>query len=109
MPISDFLDFMPDTVTIYRWLSGGVSGAPTYSSSGAPYSARIEMKNRLVISSEGREVLARGRVILGTMVAPSVKDKIVLPSEYIPISPPILAVNLVSDEDGAHHVVLEIG
>ena len=107
--ISEFLDFMPDTVTIYPWTGQSVSGVPSYSGSGTSYPCHIELKNHLIVDAQGREVLARGRVILGTSTVIGIKDKIVLPSEYIPISPPMLAVNVMPDEGGNHHVTIEIG
>jgi hypothetical protein len=105
---------MPDTVSINAWLSQSVSGQPSYSPTATTHPCRIEMKNHLVVNWEGREVLAKGRVFLGTtfggsVPVPSVKDKITLPVEYTPLSPPILAVNVQPDEMGTHHVTLEIG
>ncbi len=107
--ISDFLDFMPDSVTIYAWVSQSVSGVPTYSGTGTAYPCRIELKNHLVIDQQGREVMARGRVILGSAAVIGFKDKITLPSEYVPTNPPIIAVNVVPDEIGNHHTTIEIG
>jgi hypothetical protein len=107
--ISEWLDLMADTVTITPWTGQSVSGVPTYGGTPVSYSAYINMKNRLIVDAQGREILAKGRVILGTTTLVSVKDKITLPSDYVPQSPPILAVNLVPDELGTHHVTLDIG
>lgn len=107
--VGEFLDFMADTVTINAWTGQSVSGVPTYSSSAVTYPAYIEMKNHFIIGSEGRQVMAKGRVFLGTNAMVSVKDKITLPAEYVPASPPILAVNRANDEGGSHHTTLEIG
>lgn len=106
--VDDFLDFMPETVTIYPFTSVSVSGSPTYSSTGTPYPARIEMKNRVIVV-RGREVNSIGRVFMGTTTAPDIKDKIVLPSKYSPVSPPIIDVNPTNDEFGTHHVTLWLG
>lgn len=107
--INEFLDFMADTVTIYAWTGQSVSGVPSYSVSGTTYTCRVELANHLIVDAQGREVLARGRIIMGTTTTIGIKDKIVLPAEYIPTSPPILAVNVEPDENGNHHVTLEIG
>lgn len=107
--ISEFLDFMPDTVSFNAYSSQSVSGVPTYSATTTTYQCRVELKNRKVIDSKGREVMARGRVYLGTSAVIGIKDKITLPSEYLPINPPIIAVNVVPDESGNHHTVIEIG
>lgn len=109
MPISDWLDMMPETITMNVWVSQDVTGKPTYSSTGVPYRARVELKNRMIVDHYGKEVMARGRVFLATATTPSVKDKVTLPTGYVPVSPPILAVNVQADEAGGHHVVLEIG
>lgn len=108
-PIEDFLDMMPDTVTIYAFQSQTVAGLPTYATTGTPYRCHIRMKNHMIVDAAGREILARGRIVLGTRNVISVKDKIVLPSEYVPVSPPILAVNVATDESGNHHTTVEIG
>lgn len=106
---SDWLDFMPDEVTITPWTAHSVSGVPTYGGTPRTHPARIEMKNHLCIDASGREILARGRVFMGTTTIPSVKDKITLPAEYVPVSPPIISVNPISDETGIHHITIEIG
>jgi hypothetical protein len=109
MAVSDWADFMPETVNIKARTGLSVSGVPTYESSGTDYMARIELKNRLVISFDGREVMARGRVYLGTVDNIAITSKLTLPAVYVPVSPPIIAVNIAADESGTHHVVLEIG
>lgn len=102
---------MPDTVLINAWTgyTGAGTAKPTFSSTTREYKCRIELKNHLVIDSHGREVMARGRVIMGTVAEVDVRDQVTLPDEYNPIKPPIIAVNLISDEDGPHHTTLEIG
>lgn len=107
--ISEFLDFMPDTVTIYPWTGQTVTGAPDYSPTGTTYDAYIEMENHLAVDAKGQQVLARGWVFLGSNAVVGIKDKIVLPDGFVPSSPPIISVNLVSDEAGNHHTELEIG
>lgn len=109
MSIADWLDMMPDQVTIFAWVSRSVSNVPTYSTTGVVYPAHIELKNRLIVAANGQEVMSRGRIYLGTAAIPDVKDKLVLPSNYVPLSPPILAVNVSTDENGDHNTILEIG
>ena len=106
--VSEWLDLMADTVTVAPWSSQSASGVPTYGAA-VSYTARVEMKNHLIVDAQGREVLARGRVFMATTTVPSVKDKVTLPSRYVPVSPPILAVSPASDNLGMHHVTLEIG
>lgn len=100
---------MPDTVTLNAFVSRDGQSKPTYSPTAVEYDARIELKNHLIVDKHGREVLAKGRVFLAMTTVPSVDDKLTLPAGYVPLTPPILAVNSVSDDVGSHHVVLEIG
>lgn len=108
-PVGLWLDMMADTVTIDPWVSQSVSGVPAYAGAPVTYPCYIEMKNHLIVDAAGREIMARGRVFMGSNVVASVKDKITLPSEYVPVSPPILAVNVATDESGNHHTTIEIG
>lgn len=107
--VSEWLDMMADTIYINSWLSNSVSGFPTYSGTQQSSLAYIEIKNHRIIDSMGREVMARGKVFMGSSLVVDVRDKLTLPSEYQPANPPILAVNIANDEKGNHHTVLEIG
>ena len=46
---------------------------------------------------------------MGTATAPGIKDLLTLPVGYLPLTPPIIAVNIQDDELGSHHTTLEIG
>lgn len=107
--IDEWLDMMSDTVTITPWTSQSGSGVPTYGGTAYTITCRIEMKNHLIIDNQGREIMARGRIIMATTTIPSILDQITLPSDYVPTNPPILAVNVEPDDISSHHVTLEIG
>lgn len=107
--VAEWLDMMASTITIDAWVSNSVSGVPSYAGAPVSYKAYIEIKNHRIIDSQGREVMARGRVFVGAAISPSVKDKITLPAGYVPLTPPILSVNLADDELGQHHTTIEIG
>ena len=119
--IGDWLDFMPDTVLVYPYSSVGAGGQPSYSATAYSISARIEIGNRIVRDGNGKEVVARGLVILGTVkqgsalgtpgaiYTPNVLDKVVLPSDFTPTTPPLINSRPVRDEGGLHHVELDIG
>ena len=109
MSISDWFDMMADTVTVYPLTGRNVSGQPTYSTTGTTYRAYIHMKNHLVVNRTGQTVTARGYIIIGSNDVIGVDSKIVLPSEYVPVSPPIIDVNVEPDEYGNHHTKIEIG
>jgi hypothetical protein len=107
--VDEWADFMPDTVTLDAWVGKTVSDAPIYALAPATFQARVEIKNHMIRDNKGNEIVARGRVFMRTTVIPDTRDKLVLPGRFEPVSPPILAVNPVSDESGTHHVTLEIG
>jgi hypothetical protein len=110
MSIEDFLDFMPDTVTVTPYVSTSANGAKTYDTANIiSYPARVEMRNHLVLDKAGREVTARGTVYLGSTVAPGISDLLTLPAGFTPRTPPMIDINIESDEDGIHHIKLEIG
>lgn len=105
---SEWLDMMGSTITIEPWVSQSVSGVPTFGAA-VSYPCHIQMKNHYVISWEGREVMARGKVFLATTDLISVKDRVTMPAGTVPLQPPLMAVNRQDDETGSHHTVLEIG
>lgn len=106
--VSEWLDMMPSTVLIAPWASRTVTDMPSYGAD-VPYKCHIQLKNHMVVNAKGEEVLARGRVFVGSAVLASVKDRLTLPAGYVPLVPPILAVNVVTDELGVHHTTIEIG
>lgn len=107
--IQEFLDLMSDTVTVYPFTSFASGAGATYSGTGTAYVCHINMKNHMIVTHDGREIMARGRIVFGSVAVIGVKDKVVLPAEYTPVSPPILAVNISNDENGNHHTTIEIG
>ncbi len=108
IPISVWSDLMASSVTIEPWVSQSVSGVPSYGT-GVAYACYISMQNRVVVDSQGREVVARGRVIMNTATIIGVKDRITLPTGYVPTNPPIIAINVFDDELGSHHTTVDIG
>lgn len=109
MSVADFLDFMPDTVTVNAYTSTALNGTKTYNPVAQTYPARIEMRNHIVVGKDGREVTARGTVYLGTTTMIGISDLLTLPADFVPRTPPIIDVNRESDEEGVHHIKVEIG
>lgn len=106
MAVSEWLDMMADTVTVYPLTGRASDGKPTYSATGVSYPAYVNMKNHLVVDRQGRTVTARGYAILGTTTVIGIEDKVVLPAEYTPTTPPLIDVNVQTDKSGNHHVKL---
>lgn len=104
--VNEWADFMPQTVIIEPWVAyTGGGNASTYGSP-ASYSCRIEMKNHLVVDKNGKTVTARGKVFLLSASIIGSKDRVTLPTGYIPVQPPLIDVNVVDDESGNHHTTL---
>lgn len=107
--ISEWADMMPQTITVEPWLSykGGGSGA-NYDTA-VSYACRIEMGNHLVVGPNDRVVTAKGIVFLMSASVIGIKDRITLPTGYLPTQPPLLNVDVEDDETGNHHTCLHFG
>jgi len=105
MAIEDFLDCMPHIVTHAEFANRSEYGKPSYGSE-VEYQARVTYKNQLVRAEDGSEILARGVIWFGGAPVISTIDLVTLPDGS---APKILAVELISDEDGPHHTKLFFG
>jgi len=102
----DFLEMMLETVVVYSQSSVNKYGKQTYSASGTSYRCRFIYDQRMVRDADGREVLESGRAICYGVVTASVRDKIKLPDDRIPL---ITSVSTIKDERGNHHSVIGFG
>lgn len=107
--VNEWADFMPEIVTIEPWSGYTGGGSQQTYSAGSNFSCRIEMKNHLVVDRQGKTVTARGRVFLLSSAPIDVKDRITLPSSFVPTQPPLIDVIINDDELGNHHITLELG
>lgn len=105
MPVSDWFELMPQTVTIAEFAGRDSYGKPMYGSA-IPFRARITYGPVNVRTSTGNEVVARGVVWLGGTPVMSPEDQLVFPDGSIP---PIVSVDRVEDEFGPHHVKVFFG
>lgn len=103
MPISDWLDLMPATVTVQRFLGRDSYGKPSFATA-VSYRARVNNVTRLVRNAEGEQVVARGRAWLATVDPITTQDRVGLPDGTFPI---ILNVNQVPDESGPLYTSLD--
>jgi hypothetical protein len=103
MPISDWLDLMPHTVTYAAKSGEDAYGKPTHGT-GTDYTARVTYTHKRVATPDGMEVVASVQVWLnGTLSSISVDDKITLPDGT---TPKIVSWDTATDEDGSHHTKL---
>jgi hypothetical protein len=107
MPVSDFLDLMPDTVTYQAVTSRDIYGKPSYGAASS-YRARVIYKTmRTTSMTSGQEVLAAGCVWLAaTLAPPDIDDRITLPNGGLP---KILNYERFTDEGGVHHTKVLFG
>jgi len=106
--IDEFLSCMPHTVTIEPFAGQDEYGDPAFGPL-VSFQARVVGRVQLVRTLEGEEKVSTKTVYLGAAPFLSVRDKITLPIENVPVSPPILAVANFPDELGAHHTVVFLG
>ncbi len=105
MGVSDWKDLMPEEVDVYLFASRDAYGVPAYGTP-ATYDARVTYKPVRVVDAAGDEVVAKGVVWIATTDAITPEDAIELPDGT---RPPILRVDRVSGESGAHHVKVYFG
>ena len=103
----ELLDLMPHTVTVAPWTGQDKNTVPTYGAV-VSYQARITGRVRMVRTTSGQDAVSTRTIYLGSAPALSPKDKLTLPAGEVPVSPPILAIARVADEDGPHHTVVYV-
>lgn len=99
------VELMQQSVTVAPYSSVNDYGEATYGT-GVAYTCRISGKSRLLHDAQGREWLVVNTITLSSAPALSPRDKVTLADGS---TPPLLAVETVYDEAGAHHVVLSTG
>ena len=111
MSIGEFLDLMPSVVTVESYASVDSYGKPAY---GDPvqYVARVVVTPTRMQRADGTQIVSRATVYIGAAVLISPKDRLTVPSVFLPAGvpphPPILDVQIPSDELGPHHTVVLI-
>jgi len=102
---SDLLSMMPHTLTVAPWTGHNAYGEATYGTA-VSYTARVQGKMQMVRDAAGVERVSTVTCYVATTASIGPKDKLTLPSGWVPVSPPILSVQRVSDEGGDHHTVI---
>lgn len=110
----DLRALFTETVTVYAWAADTVYGAPSYSTSGTAYPARLDRRNRLVAGKDGRQLVATTTVYLaptstGGLPSLTARDRLVWSaSTGEPLE--LLSWEKLYDEAGsAHHVAAYCG
>ena len=105
--MSDFDDFMTDFVTIEPFTARDGYGDATYGAA-VSYACRVMTDQQQVTTVQGEQVVSRGKIyIMGNPVIDG-NDRITLPAGNVPLQPPIIRVDVMTDELGPHHVEITV-
>lgn len=107
MPVDpEFSEMMPHTITVYGSSTLDKYGKQSYSGSGTSYQCRLVWDQRMVRTTDNREVLEAGRAIIYGVATVDVNDKVQLPDGATPL---VTSVSQLKDEVGDHHSVIGFG
>jgi len=107
MPISDWLDLMPATVTHQSVIARNEYGAPTTYSAATSYRARVFQKARRVINRvNGQDEISSVQVWIAGLPSLALDGKIILPDGS---TPRIMSWDVPTDEVGEHHMKVYLG
>lgn len=101
------LELLPDTVTIEPFASTTATQASTYGDA-VSYRAQITGAREVVIGAGGRELSSNVKVVIPNRVHVDTRDRITLPSGWVPQQPPVLAVRPVGGVLGMNLDATEI-
>ena len=102
----DFLDLAPHTVTIAPLSTVSLYGVPTFGT-GSSYAALVVDKSKMVVGTDGREVVAtQVAYVLSSSATVNESDQITMPDGS---TPRIVKVDTYSDDQGQHNVVVWCG
>lgn len=82
---------LPDSITIEPFSANTVTQAPTFGAA-VTYRAQIYGELSIVIDASGQDLKSSVRVIIPDRVHIDPRDRLTLPTGWVPNQPPILAV-----------------
>ncbi len=97
---SDFLELMPQSITVATRASRSADGHVTFSTSATTYRARVVNSRAQVRDDSGVMRVARYEVWVNSTAILAPDSKFTLPDGS---TPPILSVDVFPDETGNHH------
>lgn len=102
----EFFEMMPHTVTVYGSSTMDKYGKQAWSGTGTEYRCRLVWDQRMVRSTDGREILEAGQAIIYGVATVDVNDRVTLPDGSSPL---VTSVEQIKDEAGDHHSVIGFG
>jgi hypothetical protein len=103
---SDFSEMMPHTVTVFGSSTMDKYGKQSWSGSGTAYQCRVIWDQRMIRTTDNREILEAGRAIVYGVATVDVNDRITIPGGASPL---VTSVAQIKDEVGDHHTVIGFG
>lgn len=98
----DLAEFFVDEITIEPYTGQDVFGDETYGTA-ATYACRMKGKHKTVRLQTGEEKVSTVQAVLNSVAGATNQDRVTLPARFKPNSPPIMAVEVSTDENGPHH------
>ncbi len=111
MTDSALLEYMDELVTVAKFSNKNAHGDRTYSTSTTRHQCRQEIRQHLIVNTQGQEVVARSTLFLGASSSGVIAgltpdDRITLPDGT---TPPILSVDRFGSASLARHEVAHLG
>ncbi len=105
--VASWTNLMPWSVTLAPRSSGGSYSGQSYGTA-VSYNAAIQVNagEEVIKTGTGQEVVYKYKIYLQTTTVPDPLDQVTLPSEFGGVTPEIVMVQPVADENGIHHVKL---
>ncbi len=105
--MDEFADFMTDTVTIEPLIARDSYGAAFYGP-GVSYPCRIDGATKQMVNVNGVERSVNAMIYLSGVYTILPADRLTMPGTFDPQQPPMLKVNVFSDEAGPHHTEIAV-
>jgi hypothetical protein len=96
---------MKDTVTVEPYASQNKAGEVSYGSA-VTYKGRCVGRTRAIRDFKGQERVSTVTTYFAGNADITPRDRITLPSHFVPRQPPIMAIANLPDEHGRHHTVV---
>ena len=107
LQLDEYDDFMTDLVTIEPMLSKDEYGAPSFGTA-VQYQCRIDGATKQRVTLEGVERTVNAMIYIPGVPGIGPFDRVTLPAGFVPQQPPIMRVNPLTDEGGAHHTEVAV-
>ena len=100
---ADFLSMAETTVSVVALsTTANLYGAPTFSTSSKSYQAHVELGDHVVVTPTNTEQVATAVVfVMSSSATIGVQDKMTLADGSVPV---LLRVDVLTDNEGQHHV-----